>query len=474
MDAGVLRVCSGFTKKRGKGPSTTKQGFSFLSSLLADMGGCCAKAVAPDGSYKLIRISNFIIGKGLGKGAFGRVCIIEHKSTKTRYALKYISKEKCIAERALNHVLQERSLLEEVHHPFICNMRYSFQDEFNLYMILDLMPGGDLRAYLKRPLAEDVTRSIIAEIASAIEYLHGQGIIHRDIKPDNILLDEKGHAYLSDFNIAVRYTPIKLLKSVAGTEPYMAPELLLGGGYSGSIDWWSLGVVMFEMIFVERPFRGKHKRDLIKKGEWIFPAIPNNHYTSADPPSSSCQQAIKGFMEMDVNKRFGVGLDGLQAMKQSSFFSSVAWDRLHLKEHPAPFVPPANNVFLENPSAPSPELEHLRPKANGTKKPEAPNVIADLNTMQRKFLYYDDSLPKRLDMSMPSMTNIDNERQNSYSTLDIPPDGTASLSGAARVSSIFGVSSVRTTFRGRFFEEEASARSLSRTNSLSRANCGRI
>ena len=159
----------------------------------------------------------------------------------------------------MQNIIQERRLLEEIDCLFVCNLRYAFQDDENLFMVLDLMLGGDLRFHLDRMghMPEETVRFLLAEITLALDYLHSKGIVHRDIKPDNILLDERGHAHLTDFNIAVHYTERRALTSVAGSMAYMAPEVLTKRGYTYTVDWWSLGVTGWELLFGKRPFRGK-------------------------------------------------------------------------------------------------------------------------------------------------------------------------------------------------------------------------
>jgi serine/threonine kinase 32 len=149
-------------------------------------------------------------------------------------------------------------------------MRYAFQDDENCFFVLDLMLGGDLRFHLDRrgPMPEAAIRLWVAELASAVEYLHRQRIIHRDIKPDNILLDSEGHAHLTDFNVAIHYSEKRLHTSIGGSMAYMAPEMLatresrsgrepVPRGYTWCIDWWSLGVTAFELAYFRRPFDAK-------------------------------------------------------------------------------------------------------------------------------------------------------------------------------------------------------------------------
>ncbi|OAJ44029.1 hypothetical protein, variant 4 [Batrachochytrium dendrobatidis JEL423] len=240
--------------------------------------------------------------------------------------------------RAVENIIQERRLLEEIESNFICNMRYAFQDDENLFMVIDLMLGGDLRFHLDRMgvFKEDMIRLYTAEIACGLAYLHSKNIVHRDLKPDNILLNETGHAHLTDFNIAVRFRDDKPLTAVAGSMAYMAPEVLSKKGYFSSVDWWSLGVIIFELAIGKRPFRAKTNEGLtyaIMHEDLAF----SSHGDCLNP---DLIDAIRQFVCRDIRQRMGTkDAGGMEKLRQHPFFSILNWEQVETKTYPAPFVP---------------------------------------------------------------------------------------------------------------------------------------
>ncbi|KAF9578391.1 hypothetical protein BGW38_005833, partial [Lunasporangiospora selenospora] len=329
-------------------------------------------------------LSHFHLLRSVGKGAFGKVRVVQHKKTKEIYALKYINKAKCIRMRAVENIIQERRLLEEVEFSLICNLRYAFQDDEHLFMILDLMLGGDLRFHLERagPMREEVVRFYIAELALALDFLHSRRIIHRDLKPDNVLLDEHGHAHLTDFNIAVYYSPSKPLTSIAGSMAYMAPEVLLRKGYQQSVDWWSLGVVMFELLFGKRPFRGK-TNDLLTNSILRDPLpFPDN---VRDTVSAPCLDVLSKLCDRDVTKRLGCTSEGIDAVKSHPWFTGIEWDKLSKQ---------ANFDATH-------ELEELLMEDNPLKVKKRVQITSDqelsteMRMMEDRFTIYDSSKVRR-------------------------------------------------------------------------------
>ncbi|KAI9496037.1 kinase-like domain-containing protein [Zychaea mexicana] len=271
----------------------------------------------------------------VGRGAFGKVRIVEHRESHQLYALKYISKEECIQMEAARNIIRERTILEQLDHTFLCRLRFAFQDDEFMYMVTDLMLGGDMHYHISREhFSEDVLRFWFAELATGIKYLHCKRVVHRDIKPQNILLDDKGHVHITDFNIATYLHSRRVLTSNSGTGYYMAPEIYKGGGYNEAVDWWSLGVTLYECVYQKRPFECTTSEELkmaVRRGVI--------HYPDDSPVSGECLSVIQGFLEMNPNKRLGQGDEGWAALVRHPFFRPIDWRRLETKRITPPFQP---------------------------------------------------------------------------------------------------------------------------------------
>ncbi|KAF9269003.1 kinase-like protein [Marasmius fiardii PR-910] len=352
------------------------------------MGAVCCRPAPVDFDGE-VNLFHFVLLRCVGKGAFGKVRVVQHKQTRDLYALKYINKAKCVKMKAVPNVIQERRLLEEVDHPFIVNLRYAFQDDENCFFVLDLMLGGDLRFHLERlgSLSEDVVRFYVAQLSSALTFLHETGIMHRDIKPDNILLDERGNAHLTDFNIAVHFGE-RRLTGVAGSMAYMAPEILTKRGYTCHIDWWSLGVCAYELIFGRRPFRGRTNSDLthsITKDPLKWPEDAEKKC------SRSGMLALKALLERDTSKRIGCkpNGEGFREIQAHAWFKTIDWDTLESKEQTPPFVPDSKKANFDA----SHELEELLLEDNPLKakqrKANQDNLTAEMKQMEDQFTTYD-------------------------------------------------------------------------------------
>ncbi|KAL3090154.1 hypothetical protein niasHS_006606 [Heterodera schachtii] len=200
-------------------------------------------------------LSDFRLTGQIGVCSFGKVYSVLHKGMRLEYALKAMCKRRLIRGHQADSVLLGLEQLQSLTHPFIANLWFSFQDVNYVYIITDLLSGGDLAFHLKwhGRFSESRAKLLICEISLALEYLHRQRIGHFDVKPANIILDEEGHAHLSDFGLSKRLPQGQLVHSFSGTRPYMAPEILLTAlgrkdGYSFEVDWWALGTCFYEML----------------------------------------------------------------------------------------------------------------------------------------------------------------------------------------------------------------------------------
>ncbi|KAL1920330.1 uncharacterized protein VTP21DRAFT_1476 [Calcarisporiella thermophila] len=301
------------------------------------MGGICCKEENIDFDDE-VHLNHFNLMRSVGRGSFGKVRVVQHKKTKEMYALKYINKAKCVKMRAIKNVISERRLLESLDYPFIVNLRYAFQDDVNLFMVIDLMLGGDLRFHLERmgKFPEECVRLYAAELSSALDFLHSKRVVHRDIKPDNVLLDSKGHVHLTDFNIAAHYNESKPLTTYAGSLAYMAPEILQRHGYLNSVDWWSLGAMLYEIVFGARPFRGRTSSALtnaIIHDPLLFP--PDAHEVA----SQECIDFITRLCTREIPNRLGCGEEGFAAVKSHPWFKDLDWEAIKEKKVTPKFEP---------------------------------------------------------------------------------------------------------------------------------------
>ncbi|KAL6487533.1 hypothetical protein MHYP_G00041590 [Metynnis hypsauchen] len=281
--------------------------------------------------------SQFELLKVLGQGSYGKVFLvrkIKGSDTGQLYAMKVLKKATLkVRDRVRSKM--ERDILAEVNHPFIVKLHYAFQTEGKLYLILDFLRGGDLFTRLSKEVmfTEEDVKFYLAELALALDHLHSLGIIYRDLKPENILLDEDGHIKITDFGLSKEAIDHdKRAYSFCGTIEYMAPEVVNRRGHTQSADWWSFGVLMFEMLTGSLPFQGKDRKEtmaLILKAKLGMPQFL----------SPEVQSLLRALFKRNPSNRLGAGPDGVEEIKRHHFFATIDWNKLYRKEIKPPFKP---------------------------------------------------------------------------------------------------------------------------------------
>ncbi|GAB5578895.1 serine/threonine-protein kinase 32C isoform X3 [Prionailurus iriomotensis] len=300
-----------------------------------------------------VNFDHFQILRAIGKGSFGKVCIVQKRDTEKMYAMKYMNKQHCIERDEVRNVFRELEILQEIEHVFLVNL-YSFQDEEDMFMVVDLLLGGDLRYHLQQNVqfSEDTVRLYICEMALALDYLRGQHIIHRDVKPDNILLDEQGHAHLTDFNIATIIKDGERATALAGTKPYMAPEIFQsfvsgGSGYSFEVDWWSVGVLAYELLRGWRPY-DVHSSNAVESLVQLFSTVSVQYVPTW---SKEMVALLRKLLTVDPKHR----ASSLQDMQAAPSLAGVLWQDLSEKKVAPGFVPNKGRLHCD----PTFELEEM-------------------------------------------------------------------------------------------------------------------
>jgi len=243
-----------------------------------------------------ISISDFHVEKVLGEGAFGKVTLVTKKDTGQLYAMKSLRKDMIEQRNQKLHTQTEREILGEVNCPFIVQLRFAFQTTDKLFMVMDFVNGGELFFHLRKDLkfSEERTRFYSAEILTALEYLHKQGIVYRDLKPENVLLDSDGHVKLTDFGLSKKFfSGEKKTYSLCGTPEYIAPEILKGIGHDQAVDFWSFGALTYEMLSGAPPFYNRNK-DIMFKDMLTKPVVIKAHF------SPEAADLIRNLLQVDV------------------------------------------------------------------------------------------------------------------------------------------------------------------------------
>ncbi|KAK6943364.1 Protein kinase domain [Dillenia turbinata] len=281
-----------------------------------------------------VSLEDFEVMKVVGQGAFGKVYQVRKRGTSEIYAMKVMRKDRIMEKNHAEYMKAERDILTKIDHPFIVQLRYSFQTKYRLYLVLDFINGGHLffQLYHHGLFREDLARIYAAEIVSAVSHLHANGIMHRDLKPENILLDADGHAMLTDFGLAKEFEDNTRSNSMCGTVEYMSPEIILGKGHDKAADWWSVGILLFEMLTGKPPFIGGNRDKIqlkIIKDKIKLPSFL----------SSEAHSLLKGLLQKEPSKRLGSGPKGSEEIKHHKWLKAINWRKLEAREIQPGFRP---------------------------------------------------------------------------------------------------------------------------------------
>ncbi|KAJ3729029.1 AGC/RSK protein kinase [Lentinula guzmanii] len=308
--------------------------------------------------------SSFLKIKMLGKGDVGKVYLVREKKTDKLFAMKVLSKKEMIERKKIKRALTEQEILATANHPFIVTLYHSFQSEGYLYFCMEYCMGGEFfRALQTRPgkcLPEEGARFYAAEVVAALEYLHLMGFIYRDLKPENILLHQSGHIMLSDFDLAKQFgdsgiapamvhseqNGVPLINTMActsnfrtnsfvGTEEYIAPEVIAAQGHTAAVDWWTLGILIYEMIYATTPFKGEARTDTFANIR-MLPV----HFRDAPKVSAAGKDCVTRLLDKNETARLG-SRSGASEVKQHKWFSKVNWGLL--RNMKPPIIPSSSN-----------------------------------------------------------------------------------------------------------------------------------
>ncbi|XP_042167379.1 protein kinase C theta type isoform X2 [Oncorhynchus tshawytscha] len=340
--AGVVREPSGLVAGLPPTAATAgrkeQQGISWDTPAEGDMPAPVMEE--PETLYAVPRkehlhkftLDNFILHKMLGKGSFGKVFLAELKSSREFFAVKALKKDVVLLDDDVECTMVERRVLSLAwEHPFLTHLHCTFQTTENLFFVMEYLNGGDLMFHIQNCHKFDVQRSTFyaAEIICGLQFLHSKGIVYRDLKLDNVLLDSEGHIKIADFGMCKENMEGETRTcTFCGTPDYIAPEILLGQKYGSSVDWWSFGVLLYEMLIGQSPFHGRDEEELFQSIRTDDPCYPQ--WLAKDARDI----LIKLFVR-EPERRLGVKGN----IRQHSFFKDTDWNALEKREVAPPFRP---------------------------------------------------------------------------------------------------------------------------------------
>ncbi|XP_078697088.1 protein kinase C iota type-like isoform X20 [Branchiostoma floridae x Branchiostoma belcheri] len=321
-----------------------------------DYSEAVGREATSGGSDQHIGLDEFDLLRVIGRGSYAKVLMVKLRKTQRIYAMKVVKKELVNDDEDIDWVQTEKHVFETAsNHPFLVGLHSCFQTESRLFFVIEFVNGGDLMFHMQRQrkLPEDHARFYAAEISCALNFLHERGIVYRDLKLDNVLLDSDGHVKLTDYGMCKEgLHPGDTTSTFCGTPNYIAPEILRGEDYGSSVDWWALGVLLFEMLAGRSPFDivgntenpDQHTEDYLFQGEQsvedIFEVILEKTIRIPRSLSVRAASALKGFLNKNPAERLGCApVTGFSDIQHHTFFKPIDWDALEARQVSPPFKP---------------------------------------------------------------------------------------------------------------------------------------
>ncbi|XP_076451523.1 protein kinase C iota type-like isoform X2 [Babylonia areolata] len=350
------------------------------STVTYEMGKETSKVEAPGSPENLLGLQDFQLLRVIGRGSYAKVLQVEHKRTKRIYAMKVIKKELVNDDEDIDWVQTEKHVFETAtNYPFLVGLHSCFQSESRLFFVIEFVNGGDLMFHMQRQrrLPEEHARFYSAEICLALNFLHRRGIVYRDLKLDNVLLDSDGHIKLTDYGMCKEgLLSGDKTNTFCGTPNYIAPEVLRGEDYDFSVDWWALGVLMFEMLAGRSPFDVVGNADNPDQNteDYLFQIILEKTIRMPRSVSVKAASMLKGFLNKNPAERLGCHSDsGFSDIQSHPFFRAIDWDQLEQKQISPPYKPLIRSER---------DLEHFDPAFTDEPvqlTPDDPKTIADID-----------------------------------------------------------------------------------------------
>merc|ERR1712154_638919 len=335
-------------KKKGGAGGAKKKGANAASKSAATKSkkggpmGAISEDAEDDGGdtlgfsmNKKLTINHFTFLKVVGKGSFGKVMQVRKNDDGKIYALKVLKKKELVKRKQVVHTQTERRVLAGIENPFIVSLRYSFQSDAKLYMVLDFFNGGELFFHLKNEgrFSQKRSKFYSGEICLTLKCLHSAGIIYRDLKPENVLLDSDGHIKITDFGLSKDSLKGDMIThTFCGTPEYLAPEVLHQQGHGKAVDWWSFGTLLYEMMTGLPPFYNENLNIMYEK--ILHAPIPLPKYLTKEARS-----IFLGLLERDPKRRLGSSDKDAIEIEGHAFYKDIDWTKLYNKEIKPPFKP---------------------------------------------------------------------------------------------------------------------------------------